>query len=344
MHKNSLFRNNNLPKRSCKRLMASNPILQIEDLSITLAKQRQQYPIVQSLSFTINEGQTLAIIGESGSGKSVSAHAILRLLPCPPFSVSGQVNFQGHNLLTASRSIQKKIIGTEISMIFQNPQASLNPVFTIEQQFREIIHTHLALTAEVAKEKMLYALEETGFHDPRLCLNLYPHQLSGGMLQRICIAMALLCSPKLLIADEPTTALDVSVQYQILQLLKTLQKKTGMSLLIITHNMGVVAETADDVLVLYAGRMVECAPAVQMFHNPSHPYTRDLLASRPSLQPQQLGSFNPIPGQPPHYTAFPSGCRYHPRCSKILNRCSAEAPEIYPVREGHKVRCWLYDD
>ncbi|WP_100934458.1 ABC transporter ATP-binding protein [Candidatus Chlamydia corallus] len=324
--------------------MASNPILQIEDLSITLTKQCRQHSVVQSLSFTIHEGQTLAIIGESGSGKSVSAQGILRLLPCPPFLISGQVNFQGHNLLTASRSTRKKIIGTKISMIFQNPQASLNPVFTIEQQFKEIIHTHLALSSEVAREKMLHALEETGFHDPRLCLNLYPHQLSGGMLQRICIAMALLCSPKLLIADEPTTALDVSVQYQILRLLKTLQKKTGMSLLIITHNMGVVAETADEVLVLYAGRMVEYAPAIQIFHNPSHPYTRDLLASRPSLKPTKLGSFNPIPGQPPHYTAFPSGCCYHPRCSKILNKCPADAPEVYSVREGHKVRCWLYDN
>ncbi|SPN73802.1 Glutathione import ATP-binding protein GsiA,microcin C ABC transporter ATP-binding protein YejF,ABC-type oligopeptide transport system, ATPase component,nickel import ATP-binding protein NikD,ABC transporter [Chlamydia serpentis] len=324
--------------------MVAAPILQIEDLSIALTKKRQEYPIVNSLSFTIDAGQTLAIIGESGSGKSVSAHAILRLLPSPPFSISGQINFQNQDLLTASHSTRKKIIGTEISMIFQNPQASLNPVFTIEQQFREIINTHLSLSPELSREKMLHALEETGFHDPKLCLNLYPHQLSGGMLQRICIAMALICSPKLLIADEPTTALDVSVQYQILQLLKTLQQKTGMSLLIITHNMGVVAETADEVLVLYAGRMVERAPAVQLFHNPSHPYTRDLLASRPSLTTTKLGSFHPIPGQPPHYTAFPSGCCYHPRCSKILNQCSADAPEIYSLREGHKVRCWLYDN
>ncbi|ANH78487.1 ABC transporter ATP-binding protein [Candidatus Chlamydia sanziniae] len=322
--------------------MASVPILQVKDLSITLEKKRQRYTIVDALSFELYKGQTLAIIGESGSGKSVTALSLLKLLPSPPFSVTGQVSFQECNLLTAPRVFLQKVVGTKISMIFQNPQSSLNPVFTIEQQFQEVIRTHLLLSPRESRVKIIQSLKETGFHHPESCLCLYPHQLSGGMLQRICIAMALLCSPQILIADEPTTALDVSVQYQILQLLKTLQEKTGMSLLIITHNMGVVAETADEVLVLYAGHMAEQAPVMQIFHNPSHPYTRDLLASRPSLQTSQH-SFPTIPGQPPHYAAFPSGCCYHPRCSKSLKKCSIHSPNTHDLRDDHKVRCWLYD-
>ncbi|WP_201456550.1 ABC transporter ATP-binding protein [Chlamydia sp. 17-3921] len=323
--------------------MTREPILQVENLSITFTKQRIAYSIVDSLSFQLHKGQTLAIIGESGSGKSVTAQSILQLLPTPPFSISGSIRFQEKDLLTTPKSKFKQIIGTQIAMIFQNPHGSLNPVFTIEQQFQEIIRTHLHLSQEAEKIRILQALNETGFHNPENCLKLYPHQLSGGMLQRVCIAMALLCSPKVLIADEPTTALDVSVQYQILQLLKALQNKTGMSLLIITHNMGVVAETADEVLVMYAGRMAEKASVTQLFYNPAHPYTRDLLASRPSFQDLTSTPFVPIPGQPPHYTNIPSGCAYHPRCSRLLSKCHSQIPKESTVREGHKIKCWLYD-
>ncbi|BAE81718.1 ABC transporter of dipeptides [Chlamydia felis Fe/C-56] len=316
------------------------PILQVKELSISLNKRRVFYPIVESLSFDLHKGKTLAIIGESGSGKSVTAQALMQLLPAPLFSVSGKVLFHEKDLLEAPKGILRSIFGTKISMIFQNPLSSLNPVFTIEQQFQELIRTHLHLPQKEGRDKIIEALTNTGFHNPELCLKLYPHQLSGGMLQRVSIAMALLSSPEILIADEPTTALDVSVQYQILQLLKGLQEKLGMSLLIITHNMGVVAETSDEVLVLYAGRMAEYAPVKEIFHNPSHPYTQDLLASRPSLQSE---TFRAIPGQPPRYNALPSGCCYYPRCSKAYGKCKEKSPDVQTVREGHKVRCWLYE-
>ncbi|AGW37571.1 ABC transporter ATP-binding protein [Chlamydia pecorum] len=323
--------------------MAQHPILQVENLTITLTKQRKRYTLVQSLSFELYEQQTLAIIGESGSGKTLTVHALLQLLPRPQFAVSGSIRFQGQELLSASKATLRKIIGTQIATIFQNPHASFNPVFTIEQQLQEIIRTHLHLSRDAERETLLQALYETGFHQPETCLKLYPHQLSGGMLQRVGIAMALLCSPKILIADEPTTALDVSIQYQILQLLKTLQEKTGMSLLMITHNMGVVAEIADHVLVLYGGCMAEKTSATELFHNPAHPYTQDLLKARPSVQGAVLRSFMSIPGHPPHYTALPSGCVYHPRCSRMVSSCQKQTPKESLIQEGHKVRCWLYD-
>ncbi|WP_348663581.1 ABC transporter ATP-binding protein [Chlamydia vaughanii] len=320
--------------------MTHPPILQVKDLSISLNKQRRSFPIIESLSFDLHKGRTLAIIGESGSGKSVTAQALMQLLPSPLFSVSGDILFRGKDLLQAPRGILRSIFGTKISMIFQNPQSSLNPVFTIEQQFQELIRTHLHLPQKEGRDKAIKALIDTGFHNPELCLKLYPHQLSGGMLQRVSIAMALISSPEVLIADEPTTALDVSVQYQILKLLKDLQEKIGMSLLIITHNMGVVAETADEVLVLYAGRMAEYGSAKQIFHNPCHPYTQDLLASRPSMSDQ---TFVAIPGQPPHYDDLPCGCCYYPRCSKSFAKCATEPPQIQDVDNGHRVRCWLYE-
>ncbi|AHK63709.1 Oligopeptide transport ATP-binding protein OppD [Chlamydia avium] len=319
--------------------MTSSPILQVKDLTIYLNQQRARYSIVESLSFDVYQGKTLAIIGESGSGKSVTAHALMQLLPTPLFSLSGNVLYRGKELLSASRKVLQSIFGVKIAMIFQNPHASLNPVFTIGQQFQELIDTHLHLSRQAGRDKIIQALLDTGFHHPELCLKLYPHQLSGGMLQRISIAMALLSSPEIVIADEPTTALDVSVQYQILQLLKKLQSKLGMSLLIITHDMGVVAETADDVLVLYAGRMVEYASVHQIFHHPCHPYTQDLLASRPSVNAK---TFTSIPGQPPCYDNLPSGCCYAPRCSKAHSRCTVEPP-LHNIDSKHKVKCWLYE-
>lgn len=321
--------------------MERQPILQVRDLSVSLLQHRKHYPIVSSLSFDMYPGRTLAIIGESGSGKSLTAQALMHLLPPTSFSVTGQALFHDEDLLSAPASTLSRICGTKISMIFQNPQTSLNPVFTIEQQFQELIDTHLQLSPKKSKELILQSLEETGFHDPERCLRLYPHELSGGMLQRASIAMALLSSPEILIADEPTTALDVSVQYQILQLLQRLQKKTGMSLLMITHDMGVVAEMADDVFVVYAGSMAEYAPVEEIFHRPAHPYTRDLLVSRPSQTKQT--AFAPIPGQPPHFKQMPSGCPYHPRCKKAYHKCSSAVPRETKLESDHQVRCWLYE-
>lgn len=320
--------------------MIAPPILQVKDLTIHLNQRRTRYPLVESLSFDLYPGKTLAIIGESGSGKSVTAQALMQLLPTPLFSLSGNVLFHETELLSASRKTLQSIFGTKIAMIFQNPHSSLNPVFTIGQQFQELIDTHLHLSRQAGREKTIQALLDTGFHHPELCLKLYPHQLSGGMLQRVSIAMALLSSPEVVIADEPTTALDVSVQYQILQLLKKLQSKLGMSLLIITHDMGVVAETADDVFVLYAGRMAEYASVYQIFHQPCHPYTKDLLTSRPTVNTK---AFRAIPGQPPCYENLPSGCCYAPRCLKAYPRCSSEFPPLHNINEKHKVKCWLYE-
>lgn len=317
-----------------------SPILQVKNLTVHLNQRRVQYPLVESLSFDLYPGRTLAIIGESGSGKSVTAQALMQLLPTPLFSLSGNVVFQETELLSASRKELQAIFGTKMAMIFQNPHTSLNPVFTIGKQFQELLDTHLHLSRQAGREKIIQALVDTGFHHPELCLNLYPHQLSGGMLQRISIAMALLSSPEIVIADEPTTALDVSVQYQILQLLKKLQNKLGMSLLIITHDMGVVAEMADDVLVLYAGKMVEYASVYDIFHHPRHPYTQDLLASRPSAKEK---TFRTIPGQPPCYDSLPSGCCYSPRCLKTYPKCTLEPPPLHNINTNHKVRCWLYE-
>ncbi|MBQ8498814.1 ABC transporter ATP-binding protein [Chlamydia sp.] len=321
--------------------MRAQPLLQVQNLSVSLTKNGVSFPVVESLSFNVFPGQTLAIIGESGSGKSVTAQSLMQLLPEEHFSCSGTALFCGENLLDRKNTTSKSLFGSKIAMIFQNPLASFDPVFTIEQQFHEMIHTHLDLTRKIAHERILGVLRETGFQDPERCMKLYPHELSGGMLQRMAIAMTLLTSPELLIADEPTTALDVSVQYQILQLLKTLQKKTGMSLLVITHDMGVVAEMADDVFVLYAGRMAEYSSVQKIFHSPMHPYTEDLLASRPSQYKKQ--SFIPISGHPPHYTRLPEGCCYSPRCRKALPICFKQPPKTTSLNDHHHVRCWLYE-
>lgn len=319
------------------------PTIQVNNLSVRLIKNKTLYPIVEEISFNVMKGETLAIIGESGSGKSVTALALMHLLPPDQFSVSGQIIFQNEDISKPSKHFTKTILGKKIAMIFQNPQASLNPVFTIEQQFQELIDTHLDLSPAQAKNTIVQALQQTGFHNPQTCLKLYPHELSGGMLQRVCIAMALLTSPDILIADEPTTALDVSVQLQILQLLKQLQAKTGMSLLIITHNMGVVAETADHVFVIYAGRMVEYAPVHKLFASPLHPYTRDLLNSRPTKNPNSFRVFPTIPGQPPHYSNRPAGCAYHPRCKHTEDLCSQAVPCKQNICENHTVSCRLYE-
>ncbi|AAC68285.1 ABC transporter ATP-binding protein [Chlamydia trachomatis] len=321
--------------------MCAQPLLQVKNLSVSLNRNRVSFLAVDSLSFDVFPGQTLAIIGESGSGKSITAQSLMQLLPEENFSLSGEALFNKENLLDRKNTNAKVLFGSKISMIFQNPLASFDPVFTIEQQFHEVIRTHLGISNKMAHEQMLAVLRETGFQDPERCIKLYPHELSGGMLQRMAIAMTLLTSPDLLIADEPTTALDVSVQYQILQLLKTLQKKTGMSLLIITHDMGVVAEMADDVFVLYAGRMAEYSSVQEIFHSPAHPYTEDLLASRPSQYRQQ--TFVPIAGQPPHYTSLPKGCCYSPRCRKAQPICFEKSPDSLSLNDHHRVRCWLYE-
>lgn len=320
------------------------PHLQVKDLSVYFHKSRtKSFPIVENISFDLCKGETTAIIGESGSGKSVTALSLLRLLPSSQFTTSGQVLFQEQDLLQAPPHFLHMIRGKKIAMIFQNPQASLNPVATIEQHFQELIETHLFLPEKQHEDVIIQSLARVGFHHPHTCLKLYPHELSGGMLQRVCIALALLASPDILIADEPTTALDVSVQLQILRLLKQLQSQTGMSLLIITHDMGVVAEMADNVLVMYSGKIVEHASVLQLFDTPNHPYTQDLLASRPTVQCASGAPFITIPGQPPHYSNRPEGCFYHPRCKRAQKQCLETAPKEKRISKEQKVRCWLYE-
>ncbi|WP_213318792.1 ABC transporter ATP-binding protein [Chlamydiifrater volucris] len=323
--------------------MPRSPILQVADLDISLVKHKKIYPVVESVSFDLYKQKTLAIIGESGSGKSLTAQALLSLLPKTQFLIKGLALYKQQNLLTLPSKVTRTIRGNRIAMIFQNPMASLNPVYTIEHQLTEVVYTHLGIPSHSIRELLLHALQETRIQNPDQCLKSYPHQLSGGMLQRICIAMALLCRPDILIADEPTTALDVSVQHQILSLLRDLQDKTGMAILIITHNMGVVAEIADDVIVLYAGRTIEKGSVQQIFDNPSHPYTQALFASRPNLVGQVNTYLTTMKGSPPHPTQYPSGCRYHPRCPKVMEKCKQCPPSNIAIGDKHEVKCWLYD-
>ncbi|MEG0037011.1 MAG: ABC transporter ATP-binding protein [Victivallaceae bacterium] len=321
--------------------MEDLPILEVKNLSIRITKKGKTHELIDNLSFTLKKGRTLAIIGESGSGKSVAAQAILGLLPYPPFhKPQGEILYGDQNLLTILPQALEKIRGSRITMIFQNPLTCLNPVYTIGQQMKEVVDQHLGLHIDQTNILLYEALENTGITNPALCLKQYPHQLSGGMLQRVCIAMALICRPDILIADEPTTALDASVQYQILKLLKEIQIKTGMAILIITHNMGVVAEIADDVLVLYAGQHIEEASTFVLFDHISHPYTQALFAAQPGIGPGELPL---IQGQIPHYTNFPTGCRFHPRCAHVTEQCRKRTPKTMDIGDKHRVKCWLYD-
>lgn len=325
--------------------MTNDIILEVKDLSISFKKNSKEIVIVEPLSFTLEKGKTLAIVGESASGKTVLAHSFLRLLPSPPFlRPKGTILFKGEDILQLSKKQLQKIRGNRIAMIFQNPLTTFNPVYTIGYQLEEVLQTHTPMSSTLAKEKILSALEEVNLRNPLLCVKQYPHQLSGGMLQRVSLAMALLCSPDILIADEPTTALDACVQYQILSLLKDIQQKTNMTIILISHDMGVVSEIANNVIVLYAGQILEKAPAYTLFTNMTHPYTQSLFAAQPHLHNTKNGKFlSVIPGNIPHYSNFPKGCRFEPRCSKAFDKCKKETPCLKTVALDHKVRCWLYE-
>lgn len=325
--------------------MVNNIILEVKDLSISFKKNSKEFTIVDPLSFTLEKGKTLAIVGESASGKTILAHSFLRLLPSPPFlPPTGVILFKEENILQFSKKQLQKIRGNRIAMIFQNPLTTFNPVYTIGYQLEEVLQTHTPTTSSLAKEKILSALEEVNLRNPSLCLKQYPHQLSGGMLQRVSLAMALLCSPDILIADEPTTALDVCVQYQILALLKDIQQKTNMAIILISHDMGVVSEIANDIIVLYAGQILEKAPTYTLFTNMLHPYTESLFAAQPHLCNVKNKKLFSVPGNIPHYSNFPNGCRFEPRCPKAFNKCKQETPCLKEIEIDHKVRCWLYEE
>jgi oligopeptide/dipeptide ABC transporter ATP-binding protein len=303
----------------------STPLLQLVDLSIAFDTEREPIVPVRDVSFCIFPGQTVALVGESGCGKSVTALSIMRLIPQPPGRVvSGQVLLDGRDLLTLPEAQMRRVRGKDIAMIFQEPMTSLNPVFTIGDQIMEAIVLHQRVSRREAREIAERSLREVGIADPQRRLDEYPHQMSGGMRQRVMIAMALSCQPRLLIADEPTTALDVTIQAQILELLRKIQADTGMSILLITHDLGVVAENADVVGVMYASRIVEFATVEDLFDRPRHPYTQALFRSIPRLG-RRVDRLETIPGAVPNPASFPPACKFHPRCA-LTRRLALQAP------------------
>jgi peptide/nickel transport system ATP-binding protein/oligopeptide transport system ATP-binding protein len=319
--------------------MTPQPLLRVENLQTHFFTDQGLVRAVDGVSFEVHPGKTLAVVGESGSGKSVTALSILRLVPQPPGRiVGGSILFKGRNLLDASTREMRAIRGKEISMIFQEPMTSLNPVFTCGEQIMETLMLHERIGRQAARARAIEMLAMVGIPLPEQRVDEYPHQMSGGMRQRVMIAMALACHPSLLIADEPTTALDVTIQAQILELLRKLQKDMGMAVLLITHDLGVVAETADHVAVMYAGRVVEYCDVRSAFRRPLHPYTAGLHASLPKLDGIQQ-RLRVIPGTVPNPAKFPVGCRFHPRCPVAQNRCLDE-PDLRPIEPNHLTRCF----
>ena len=298
---------------------------------------------VDGLSFSLTPGETLGIVGESGSGKSVTALSIMRLLSRNATISADGIFFEGADLLKKSDSDLRKIRGNKIAMIFQDPMTSLNPVLTIGEQIVEAVRLHLGYNAAEARDKAIEMLEKVRIPSPAARLGDYPHQFSGGMRQRVMIAMALSCNPKLLIADEPTTALDVTIQAQILELMNQMQADTGAAIIMITHDLGVVAEVCKNVLVMYGGNLVEYGTATDIFRNPKMPYTRGLLASLPRLDTKDRQRLQPIKGQPPNLLNMPPGCAFAPRCEQRMNICDEPVP-LYSFDGAHVARCYLYDD
>ena len=296
---------------------------------------------VDGVDLTLSQGETLGVVGESGSGKSVTAYSVLNLIAYPGRVVAGEVFFRGENLLEKRPEEMKEIQGNKISMIFQEPMTSLNPVFTIGRQVMEPLIYHKKYSSADARREAVNLLKLVGIPSAETRIDEYPHQLSGGMRQRVMIAMALSCRPELLIADEPTTALDVTIQAQILALMKRLQKEFGMAILLITHNLGVVAQMVNRVVVMYAGQVVETGGVERIFDRPGHPYTVGLLGSIPKLN-EQRDRLQVIEGTVPSPSQMPEGCRFHPRCSRVMEICRQKEPVLIETGPGHAVRCWLW--
>ncbi|MBI1998429.1 MAG: ABC transporter ATP-binding protein [Deltaproteobacteria bacterium] len=316
-------------------------LIRVKDLHTSFFTPEGEIRAIDGVSFAIDEGETLGLVGESGCGKSVTSLSIMRLIASPPGKiVGGEIFYRGRDLLRLNNEEMRKIRGNEISMIFQEPMTSLNPVFTVGNQIGEAIKLHQGLGKKETRAKTIEMLRLVKIADPESRVDAYPHQLSGGMRQRVMIAMALSCNPSLLIADEPTTALDVTIQAQILELIKELQQKIGgMALLLITHDLGVVAEQADDVAIMYAGKLVEKAPALAIFTRPLHPYTVGLLHSLPGAGGAKKKRLDAIPGMVPSPLNLPSGCRFRDRCPKAAGICAEGEPELLEKETGHWVAC-----
>ncbi|HET7581110.1 MAG TPA: ABC transporter ATP-binding protein [Bacillales bacterium] len=319
-------------------------LLEVEGLKTHFFTDRQKVPAVNGVDFSIQRGETLGIVGESGCGKSVTSLSIMQLLHDTPGKiVNGNITFDGRNLLSLSEKEMRKIRGNEISMIFQEPMTSLNPVKKIGAQISEAVRLHLKFDKREAKNRTIDMLKLVGIPRAEQIIHEYPHQLSGGMRQRVMIAMAMSCNPKLLIADEPTTALDVTIQAQILALMQHLKEEENMSMILITHDLGVVAEMCDRVVVMYAGKVVEEADVLELFDHPKHPYTKGLIKSIPKLH-QNAKRLDSIPGNVPDPSNIPKGCKFAPRCSEVMDLCWGKEPELRPVQNGHNCRCWLYSE
>lgn len=313
-------------------------LMEIKDLKVRFKTEDGYVSTVNGVSFNMLEGETLAIVGESGSGKSVTSLALMGILPQNGEVYGGEMSFRGKDLRQISKKEYRELRGNEISMIFQEPMTALNPVFTIGYQLRESLIVHYKMTKEQANEKGVSMLELVGIPDAKKVMGRFPHQLSGGMRQRVMIAIALSCNPRLLIADEPTTALDVTIQAQILTLMRDLKEKSKTSIMIITHDLGVVAEVADRVVVMYAGEIVEEAPVYELFENPLHPYTKGLMASIPKIH-DVVDDLYSIEGTVPNPAYMPTGCKFHPRCPFADEECTKIHPELEFVNDTHAKRC-----
>ncbi len=324
----------------------NSKFLEVKGLKTAFYTEAGAVRAVDDVSFDVRRGEVLGIVGESGCGKSVTSLSIMRLVSPPGRVVAGQILFDGEDLLQMTEKQMMDIRGNRISMIFQQPQSSLNPVFRIGNQLEEAIILHQDVSKAEARKRVIELLRMVGIPEPEARARAYPHELSGGMAQRVMIAMALACVPELLIADEPTTALDVTIQAQILDLMRNLRSKTDTAIILITHDLGVVAEMCDRVNVMYAGRIVEEAPIVELFQSPKHPYTEALIGSTPVLG-QSEKELVTIPGSVPNLIDLPPGCKFAPRCQARLDhnlhRCTEEEPALKEVAPGHKVRCWLYE-
>ncbi|MFZ9521589.1 MAG: ABC transporter ATP-binding protein [Silvanigrellaceae bacterium] len=321
-----------------------NILLEVKNLVTGFKIGGREFNAVDNCSFSVRRGKTLGIVGESGCGKSVTSLSIMRLIPTPPGNIKGgEILFEGKNLLQLSEDEMRNLRGNKISMIFQEPMTSLNPVFTIGDQISEVFRIHRSKSKKEARELSIEMLRKVRIPSPEQRIDEYPHQLSGGMRQRVMIAIALACEPTLLIADEPTTALDVTIQAQILALMNDLQKERDMATILITHDLGVVAETCDDVVVMYGGQIVERATAEQLFSRPKHPYTLGLLDSIPRLG-ERRNRLKTIPGIVPSLGNFPSGCRFQDRCPFVTSECRSSAPKLRQLSDGSEVACFHSND
>ena len=317
-------------------------LMEVRDLNLLLLRQGSYTKILENISFTVQKGETLGIVGESGCGKSMTALSLMKLLP-DKAKLSGEILLDSENIITLPRKNLEKIRGNQMSMIFQDPLTSLNPLHTVGKQIEESLVLHTDLNKDQRRQRVTNLLKEVGLPRAEDLYDEYPHQLSGGMRQRIMIAMAMACNPKLLICDEPTTALDVTVQAQILELMNHLKKINDMGIIMITHDLGVVAEVCDNVLVMYAGKVVEKANVIELFQNPKHPYTKGLLDAIPKLdeKKEKLGS---IQGTVPSPDSMPVGCRFYDRCDYAMGKCKMESPPSFEIKENHSTACWLYEE